>query len=446
MRNSVAFIATMLALAVLAVGAAVSFISWDAGLLIMLFSLSMVCISRYYVLSPGFAGSLALIAPVIICVYILGAVDRESAVFATNISSTVQTIIIVGSIALVCGLCLGGLSTKSGTALGSCEFSADDFFFFAGVFALLLSAINYATGDIALLSGDIDSTRFSGQFGVLGHLWSLIHPVTQVSVIIALLMLYQRRIEARWVILGVCSVASLALTGARSLVAIPFIAFGLLYLEMRRPRIQAVLIIAVIGLLGLGALGQARSASPLRGSEATSGFRGWFDSVDASLQTGPRVLTVAIERLQDQTFGGQFLLGDLPYVRGTAVGSDRMVTLLLGRDPNVVGGLPPTIFGGFYLDFSWPGVVIGAVLVGLCLAVARRIMYRSPNMSTFVWFGYFAAYIAVSGYSYISFRPSWIVVLVMCMAGAILVGGSSGTNSDDFEVQRISRRGRASYL
>jgi oligosaccharide repeat unit polymerase len=347
---------------------------------------------------------------------------------------------------------LAGDSKRSIARLDSLNFQGVDLFFWFGVAGICVSVLNYATGDIPLLSDDVNLARFTGDYGVLGRLWILVHPVTQVSVIIFLLKLRGKSFELRWTMLGIGSAASLILTGGRSLVAIALIAFGVLFLEIKRPKLRIVLIAICLGVVALGVFGQVRALSSSGVPEAQSflakrDLNGWFGSADVSLQTGPRVLTLAIDHLDDEPLGGLFLIGDLPKLRPSSInGSDQLVTQIIGRNPTVVGGSPPTIFGGLYLDFGWLGVCGGALLIGLLLVASRRIMYRTQNLGASIWFAYFAAYIAISGYSYVSLRPSWLVVLLMCIAANALSGESRGADFDSIEVQEVSRRRRTAHL
>lgn len=452
MRYSSVFLVNLFSFFVFVVGAVIVFFSWELGLAVMLASMGVACVSRYRISRTGFAGSLAVIPALLIFVYVYGAADRDAPVYFVNVSPTAWAIIAAGSAALILGLWLGGGSRQPEPKLGRLSFSGSELFFWVGVAAIVLSTVNYATGDIALLSDDINRTRFSGNYGVLGQFWALIHPVTQVSVIVFLLKLQQRRIDLRWTLLGIFSAISLILTGGRSLIAISLIAFGVLLLEIKRPRIQVVLLAMVVGLVAFGAIGQLRTTSlsfsaPPRTYSSTQGLESWIRTTDLSMQTGPRVLTLAIYHLHGKSLNGQFLVGDLPYLRGSSVtGSDRLVTGLLGRDTNVVGGLPPTFFGGLYLDFAWVGVIVGALLVGLLLTVSRRLVFRTPSLPAVVWFSYFAAYVLISGYSYLSLRPSWIVVLLMCIAAKFFSREADDPHSAHLEVQEVSGRGRASLI
>jgi oligosaccharide repeat unit polymerase len=430
-----------------AAGAVVSAFSWQVGFAMLLLSMAVGFCSRYHSSSVGFAGSLALIPALMISVYVYGSVDRESPVYDMNVPISVWIIFAVGCLFLILGLSVG--AWKSRTAkFGEIDFSGTQIFFWIGVIGVVIAGINYATGGIPVLADDINSVRFSQAGGVFASVWLIVHPITQMSVMVSLLKWMHGQLDKRWAMLGAISAVSLLFSGARSLIVMSLIAFGVVYLEKRRPKLSWILIASAIGLALLGVVGRFRALQSGGGSQYQSylsrrGTNNWFGSLDSSLQTGPRVMTTAIDYLGGEQLGGQILLGDFPRLgAGKSTPSDQIVTLLLGRDPAVVGGSPPTIFGGMFLDFGWAGVVVGALLTGLLLVVARRIMYRSFSLPACIWFGYFAAYIALSGYSFLSLKPAWFVVLFTCIGAAIAHKESNGTNSNGIEVPPRARRAR----
>lgn len=435
------------ALTVFATGSIISFFWWQVGVAAMLTAAGIACLSRYRLQVSGFAGSLALVPALIISIYVYGSLDRAAPVYYTNVSSAVWLMIIVGSLCLILGMIIGGRGRESTNGIVDIDLTRATLFFWVGAAAIGLSALNYATGDIPLFSGDVNGARLGGNYGTLGRLWPLIHPVTQVSVIVALLLSLRRKLDLRWGVLGVLSAVSLLLAGGRSFIAIAIIAAGVLFLEIKRPRLQVVISAALAGILAFGIVGEIRALS----SANAVGFQSymskrdldsWFGSTDLSLQTGPRVLTLAVDSQNDEHLGGQIFVGDIGNFLNSAIPrSDRLITTLIGRDPSL-GGAPPTLFGGLYLDFGWLGVIFGALGVGLLLTLARRRMYSTPSLATSIWFAYFTAYISVSAYSYVSIRPSWLVVLTLCLASAISFRGLNGQNLNGLEVQNVSGRRR----
>src|SRR5690606_12052845 len=101
--------------------------------------------------------------------------------------------------------------------------------------ALAVPLPNFATGEVPLLSGDVNSARFNGDFGTLGKLWPLMLPVLQVAVLITLILAFLRQATGGWLLLGSACLSVLVLNGGRSLFLIPVIAFGMFVVESTRP-------------------------------------------------------------------------------------------------------------------------------------------------------------------------------------------------------------------
>lgn len=431
MRVSYAGVTGVLFLITFTAGSVVALIRWQTGLTIVLASVGVLCLTRYRAASTGFAGSLSIIGAALIAFYVYGSIDRAAPVYNQNVSLTVWGIVIVGAVSLLVGLWIAGGDARREPQLKSCDFAGESVFFGAGLCALAISVVNYATGDIPLLSTDVNAARFGGDYGSLGRLWPIAHPLLQISVIAFLLKLRVRKNEAKWVLLGIASAICLVLAGGRSFIVVAVIAFGVLILEITRPSVKLILAAVLIGLVAFGAIGELRALSSSGASEfqrytAARQLEGWLGSADLSLQTGPRVLSMSIDVQKGEGLHGAFLFGDIGYfVNSEIPRSDHLITTIIGRDPSVIGGSPPSIFGGMYLDFGWVGLALGALLVGLLLAVSRQVMYRRPSIATLIWFSYFAAYIAISGYSYLSVRPSWIVVLLVCTTAGVAGKGSA---------------------
>lgn len=450
MNSSRSILTSGLSALILTSSVVVVFFSVESGIALALVALGVFCISRYKYPSVGFAGSISIVSGLIIFLYIYGTINRARPVFTVNPTLQVWLIILVGSVSLIIGLSAVGGSRASQPTLGKCDFTGSDLFFVAGFLALAVSVLNYLTGDIALLSEDINGTRFAGSGGLLGRLWPVILPVLQVNVIIAAVMLIERRRNLGWMALGISSIACLLLAGARSFTVIAFIAVGVIFIERRRPSVGAVLMSSVAGMVAFGLAGHARALASAGASDYANfmqrrGLDQWFGATDLSLQTGPRVLAVTIDRLNGELLGGQILFGDIAnFVNPAVQRADRLVTSIVGRDPNF-GGFPPTIFGGFFLDFGWLGLIVGGFLVGLALAVSRQIIYRHSNLSTFVWFAYLSSYVAVSFYSYVGLRPGWLAVLLLCCVVRLFQKEAHGSSSDRLKIPEVPGRRRASH-
>lgn len=452
MGKSSGGIVFVLALTLFAAGALVALQSLQVGVAIILSALSVACIARYRLESPGFAGSLALIPGALVVTYVYGSVDRENPVYYTNVSPIVWGIIVLGSVSLVFGLFVASGPWHKIASAKPINFSAESWFFWLGSMALAVAIVNYATGDIPLLSGDINGARLGGDYGLLGRLWPIVHPITQISVVVAAVTAFQNRLDIRWSVLGFLSASSLLLSGGRSLLMLSLLAVAILYLEIRRPKLQSVFIALFIALAVFGAFGQIRALSSAGGGDFQSYMErrdldSWLGSTELSLQTGPRVLTLAVELAKENNLQGRFAIADFAnFLDSSVTRSDQMITIMIGREPAVVGGSPPTIFGGLYLDFGWLGVAFGSALVGIILVVSRRLFYSNFSLQRAVWLSYISAYIAISAYSYVSVRPSWIVVLAACTAAGFLRREANGKDTSGFEVQRISRRSGTPHL
>ncbi|OJX65178.1 MAG: hypothetical protein BGO95_06950 [Micrococcales bacterium 73-13] len=418
---------------------------------LLLLAVALAALAGYSNSSRGFAGGLAIVFATVVLLYVYGMVPRQYPVFDVNPTAATWMVLLVGTFALLLGLLLGSLgASRSPERRHSVRDAGDSLLFALGLLAVLLSAVNYVTGDIPLLSGDVNGARINGNYGALGRIWPLILPVLQVTIIVTLIKWISGTIRRRWFLLALLATFCLLLTGSRSLLLMGVVAGAILYIELRRPRLVWILVVAAAGLVALGAFGSIRTLASGGADVATAflterNLEGWGGSTDLALQTGPRVAALAIDATNGQPLGGQILLGDIGnFFNSSVERSDRLVTQLLGRDPDVLGGLPPTLFGGFFLDFGWVGLVLSSVIFGVALTVSRRLMFRTLSIATTVWFGYLAAYALVSVYSYVSIRPSWLVVLAVSMAVSLLNSRKEApgvTNPYGLEVPTFPRRG-----
>lgn len=378
----------------------------------------------------NFAGSLPLISAAIAAIYSIGLLPRHIPVLGIDVSPPTQAIVVTGSFVFYVALAIVGATLrppeKQDRSLSSLRHelqsrSMAGLLPFA-LIAIAVAAVNYATGDIPLLSGDVNGSRLNGSYGLLGRFWPLALPVLQVVVIATGLQIAARSLTRVWAALGLLSLGALVLNGGRSLTVICLLALLLVLIDVARPSLLLIGALTSAGLLAFGAIGLARSMGSAGSAESAAylsarDLDSWWGSTDLSLQTGPRVLDLAVTYSGQEHLGGQLLLADLANLfDSSVVRADRVVTLAIGRDPDVVGGMPPTIWGGFYLDYGWLGVMAGPIVVAAVLLLSRRMMLRGFSMEATVWFGYVAAYVLIGSYSYVGFRPSWMVVLLLCVA------------------------------
>lgn len=313
--------------------------------------------------------------------------------------------------------------------------SVESFPILAAYVAISVAALNLVTGDVPLFADDVNSARFAGNFGVAGWAWPILFPILQAIVLHAgVRKLGGYRVPSSLLTAGILSVLLLVLSGGRSLLGIPILGIFLFYLDSRHPRIPVVVLVGVASSLLFAILGALRIAGGNQ-AEASANFlseRGLdpvLGSLDISLQAGPRVFERLIQGHARLQYSGQFLTSDvLNFLRLAPTPSDRLVTVALGQDPSIVGGLPPTLVGGLFLDFGALGVGLGCFLVGIVLARGVVVAQTRLHDSSTLWAYYFAAYVLISSYSYLSVRPSWLCVGLICAAmGLKERSGSKGS-------------------
>ncbi|MFC9760538.1 O-antigen polymerase [Rhodococcus jostii] len=291
----------------------------------------------------------------------------------------------------------------------------------AAATGLVVTWTNFSTGTIPLFESSVNQARKVGVGGVLSTL-NFFGFATLQFVMIALMMVPFAGISKplKYSIL-IISGTTLVFTGSRSFLIFVAIALFVAYLESARPAF-----IKMIGIaLTLGAIfiiaGSVRSAvsgqsyEVEQNSERLGYGSGYQAEVYTNLQPGPRVFahtqTVIPDSIPYQH--GAFILRDMPFI-GMGQTSDRWVTdHVMGRDPSSIGGLPPTILGGFYIDWGYAGVAVGVGFLFFSLAYFRpRARALGQCLTTNMSYAIFAAYLFTSFYSYISLKGS-IVVLFM---------------------------------
>lgn len=426
----------------------------------LLIVLSLLLLSRYSLRTPVLSGSLVLVFALMIGIHVSGALPRSLPIMSINPRDGQWVMYLIGFVSLIIGAALGAarpsvpgrVTSVTDVDLADREpgWNLKVLLPVVGV-AMFVGIVNYATGSIPLLAGDVNGARLNGNYGALGRFWPLVFPVLQVGLMVSVVLISRGRATLLWLLAGLASASILVLSGGRSLLIIALLAVGVVFVEYARPRLSVIALVSAVGLALFGLVGAIRTASSANASAAAAflserNLDGWFGSTDLSLQTGPRVMSLALDSIQGQTLNGAVLLGDIQNFFVPAIArSDRVITALLGRDASVLGGLPPTIWGGFALDFGLIGIIIGGLIVGAIAGFSRTAMLKNWGLGATIWFGYFAAYLLLSSYSYISFRPSWIVVLILALItrkGITVVGI---TSPDGFKVQRVPRRSRASH-
>ncbi|CAH0153810.1 hypothetical protein SRABI91_00776 [Rhodococcoides fascians] len=349
--------------------------------------------------------------------FVVGVYPRLFPVFGINPSPETANIIAVGLVSLLIGVfgftfLIRGPAKPLGVLLSHA--SLPNVYHVAVVTAIAVALANYFTGVIPLLADDVNASRFGDSFGVLERLWPLVIALMQSALIVGMYRYITHKVSKIDLIYMTAGSVILVLSGGRALIGVALLSCAILYIQVRRPPLWSIVLAVALGVGSLGIYGLWRAGNST-GAEAASsylrarGLDNWSGSADLSLQTGPRVM----ERLLrlDTSTDGKFFSGDLgSFLRLGYDLSDRYVTGLLGADVSAVGGLPPTLFGGLYLDWGILGVIFGSVALGSMLMLFQRMFTQRPSIASALWFSYFASYFVVSAYSYISLKPTWITV------------------------------------
>lgn len=296
----------------------------------------------------------------------------------------------------------------------------------AGV-GLTVTWINFLTGRIPLFEESINEARKAGSDALLGKFSFLSYPTLEFVIIAAAALPIRRfPLWGRVALISVC-VVSLVLTGSRSFLAFPIIALAFIFIEWKRPRLLTIAAIGAVLVFVVASAGQLRAFASGTGDNTISNAQKWgygppfTSSVLSNLQVGPHVFSAVQEVIpKDVPFQmGTFFLRDFPLI-GAGMEADYWVTETLGRDSLITGGLPPTLLGGFYVDWGPTGSVMGTAIVFLLLAMLRpkpRPLLRAPPRV--VAYGILCAYVVTSFYSYISLNVGIVTMFLWCVAMTI---------------------------
>ncbi len=230
--------------------------------------------------------------------------------------------------------------------------------------------------------------------------------------------------------------------------------------------LSAVIVIAMLGRLSLGrlvlltttglvllaAVGLARiEASDPNGQRRQylqeNNLSGVGGVLALSASTGPWVFGQSLQAIPETIpyQRGNFFLRDtlaqLPFV--SAPRSDWWITeAVLQRDPAAIGGSPPTLVGGLYIDFGLVGIVIGCALIGFGLVRLFHWARAAGTFGALTLYGYLSAYVALAAYSYISLKPTVVVVVALCLMTHFVeraMRGARGPLLDDHAILRPDR-------
>jgi oligosaccharide repeat unit polymerase len=284
-----------------------------------------------------------------------------------------------------------------------------------------VAVLNLATGAIPLFSANIDAARFVGNGGILGNAWTwVIGGLEWIVVVMGVRCFASGRGDRYSSLTAALSTGILVLLAGRSFVIIVALALVVAFAVLRGLPPSRLVVLVVIGLAFLGAAGKYRSEhSATMGQSPAS--RSSYSAITRSAGTGPAVFATVLNQVPQFVpyQHGAFVLRDLramlpfhPF--GRPESADSWVTRVLrGRNSTVVGGSPPTLVGGLYIDFGVGGVVVGAALLGLALTLIYRWAGRAQTLGAVTLYGYTTAYVALSGYSYVSIKPAVVTAVAL---------------------------------
>lgn len=287
---------------------------------------------------------------------------------------------------------------------------------------MTITWVNFLTGRIPLLAESINEARRVPGDAILQQ-WSFAAYPTLEFVIIAAAVLPLRRV-ARWmrIVLIVLCLGTLVLTGSRSFLVFPIVALAFLFIESIRPRLTLILGVGAGLAILVGLSGQLRSIASGTGANLVSNAERWgygpFATILSPLQVGPHVFAAVQERIPSEIpfQNGVFFLRDFPKLSAGQEADYWVAEAVLGRDTAATGGLPPTVLGGFFIDWGLPGAVIGATVLFFLLAFLRP--GRSPlrrSQPAVIAYGILCAYALTSFYSYVSLNVGIIMMLLWCV-------------------------------
>lgn len=287
---------------------------------------------------------------------------------------------------------------------------------------LIIAWINFVTGDIPLLADSINEARRSSSGAVLAQ-WSFASYPTLEFVIVAAVLLPVRRFPlwARITVVA-ASTGTLLLTGSRSFLVFPIIAIAFAVIESRRPRLVTIAGLSAALVVVVGVAGQLRSIASGTGANLVDNAEKWgygpFAALLSPLQVGPHVFAAVQKVIPDSIpfQNGVFFLRDFPKLSAGAEADYWIAGTVLGRDTAMTGGLPPTLLGGFYIDWGPPGAIVGTLLVFVALMLLRpaRVPSRRSQPTT-IAYALVCAYVLTSFYSYISLNVGFIMMLLWCL-------------------------------
>jgi hypothetical protein len=252
------------------------------------------------------------------------------------------------------------------------------------------------------------------------------------GVILAVLVFYRnpskKSILARLAVLGLYLVVIVLFVGSRSFVA-PMMVGVVLSFNYYRSRIRLT---GVGGLIMVGFLVVSVWYSYRRMLEYSWHY--YLYSIVAAKGIDPRFALVTAPFMQIREAGVLFsqlvdyFPAQIPFWQGKVFFS-HVLTLLPGkqwlvddwitvfirnRDPASIGGTPPTLLGGFYMDFGYAGVIMGMFFLGLLIQSYYRITMNDPTPIRMIFYCYLLSFAIVSlyGFFYLSLILIWKLIVL----------------------------------
>ncbi len=241
---------------------------------------------------------------------------------------------------------------------------------------------------------------------------------------------------AKGLLLALAGGCLIALSGARSVLVPIATAFGLsLHYFRRRLGLREILPGAAAAVLALALWYSARRlldysswdsyVSLVAIPKGVSAEWAWLASPYLQARDAGSLL-VRILRLFPASFlfwrGGVFLSHVLTFLPGKQWLVDDWITVYIrGLDPGLVGGTPPTILGGFYMDAGMPGVVAGMFVTGLVAQAGYAAFRRRPTPLRLSCYAYIISFICVSVYGFVHLSVLLLFKLAAVIAAWRLV-------------------------
>jgi hypothetical protein len=380
-------------------------------------------------------GALLLYPAVFVIAYTLGSLKLGNrGALGVDPDAAQWWLYVLGLCMFLLGACLTSTHSPSFVA-PRFEPRSSRFARLAGLGGLGLACINFATGGITALSSNVNAARFGENSALLGPATGIIVGVEQFAVVVLVLERRLRRKEglnpkAFDSLLIFMIMLSLLGTGSRTFLILPLVAIVLAWLETHIVKSLTVLVIVVLGFVGMTGYNYVRqqqsgTSEALDAALDESGLSNYpLASGLLSLQIGPRVFQVSREVIPqsvDYQRGDFFMADGAVITRSGSKPSDFFTTTVItGRSYAMVGGSPPTVLGGLYIDGGIPLIAGGMFILGFITRRMRDGYLNKPTIYAAAAYGYWGTWMMHSVYNYVSFKPMVLTFLALCAVGAMV--------------------------